>query len=72
MSRILLAVIGLSVLGYLGYRTMYGTKRQTLEEREASAPKKQLDNVRGAANRIEANDKAYADDLDKKLKAAEQ
>jgi threonine/homoserine/homoserine lactone efflux protein len=70
MSRILLAVVGLAVLGYLGYRAMYGQKRQTLEEREASAPKQQLDNVRGAAQRIEANDKAYADDLDKKMKNA--
>lgn len=50
MGKILSLVLGLSVLGYIGYRTLYGRGGGGTEE----TPKKRLDNVQGAANRIEA------------------
>lgn len=61
MGKILSLVLGLSVLGYIGYRTMYGRSGPGTEE----TPKKRLENVQGAANRIENQDDARLDALDK-------
>lgn len=67
MGRILALVLGLAVLGAIAWKTMYGgTMKQAVEANEPSAPKRQLDNVRGAANRIETNDQQHVDDIEKK------
>ena len=53
-----MGVITIGIIGYIGYRTMYG-RMPSNSEQGTSAPKQQLDNVRGAARRIEtAQDKA--------------
>lgn len=62
MGKILSVVLGLAVLGYLGYRVMYGAAR--IDDEEAT-PKARLENVQGAADRIEA-------ESDARLKAIEQ
>jgi threonine/homoserine/homoserine lactone efflux protein len=50
MGKILTLVLGLAVLGYLGYRTMYAGARTEAD----ATPKARLENVQGAARRIEA------------------
>jgi len=62
MTKLLIAVLSLSVLGYLAYRTLYGRAAVT----EQSAPKQQLENVRGAAREIEQNEEQRLQDIDKK------
>ncbi len=62
MGKILSLVLGLAIIGYLGYRTMYG---RSTPGAEPEAPKQRLENVQKAADRIEANDEA-------RLKAIEQ
>lgn len=67
MGRILALVLGLAVLGGVAWKVMYGgTMKQAVEADGPSAPKQQLDNVRGAANRIETNDQQHVDDVEKK------
>jgi hypothetical protein len=66
MGRVLMMVLGLSVLGGIAWRVMYGTSPVTAGTEGPSAPKQQLDNVRGAATRIEANDQQAVDDISKK------
>lgn len=66
MGRALMVVLGLSVLGAIAWRVMYGTSPVTAGAEGPSQPKQQLDNVRGAAQRIEANDQKAVDDLEKK------
>ncbi len=61
MGRLLTAVIALGVLGYLAYYTLYGR-----DPSGRSAPKQQLENVREKAKEIEANDKKYVEDLEKR------
>jgi hypothetical protein len=51
MGRLIMGVITIGIVGYIGYRTMYG--RMPGAQTETSAPKRQLENVRGAAQRIE-------------------
>lgn len=60
MGKILSLVLGLSILGYIGYRTMYGRNADPSD----GTPRKRLDNVQGAANRIEAERGARVDDID--------
>ncbi|MDP3231279.1 MAG: hypothetical protein Q8N26_00790 [Myxococcales bacterium] len=66
MGRVLMVVLGLSVLGGIAWRVMYGTSPATAGAEGPSAPKQQLDSVRGAAKRIEANDQQAVDDISKK------
>lgn len=67
MGRILALVLGLAVLGGIAWKVMSGgAPRPAVEADEPSAPKRQLDNVRGAANRIETNDQQHVDDVEKK------
>jgi len=61
MGRLLTAVIALGVLGYLAYYTLYHRGPSGHE-----TPKQQLENVREKAKDIEANDKKYVDDLEKR------
>ena len=66
MGRALMVVLGLSVLGAIAWQMMYRTSPVTVEADGPSQPKQQLDNVRGAARRIEANDQKAVDDVAKK------
>ena len=67
MGRILALVLGLAVLGGLAWKVMYGgTMKQAVEADGPSAPRQQLDTVRGAANRIETNDQQHVDEVEKK------
>lgn len=65
MGKLLVAVITLGALGFLAYKTMYGSLPGSAP---VDAPKERLDNVREAAKRIETNDQQRADDT---LKATE-
>lgn len=48
--RFLVVVLGLAVVGYLGYRSMYGGYS---DRNSNGTPKQRLENVQNAANRIE-------------------
>jgi hypothetical protein len=63
MGKILSTVLALAILGYLGYRTMYG---RTAMNPEGEAPKQRLENAQNAANRIEQQQQQRAEqDLEK-------
>ena len=62
MTKMLIAVLSLSVLGYLAYRTLYGRAAAVSDE----SPKQQLENVREKAKAIENNDEQRLQDIDKK------
>ena len=62
MSRMLIAVLALSALGYLAYRTLYGRAAAVGDQ----APAQQLQNVREKAKEIEVNDQQHVDDVDRK------
>ncbi|MBK7857597.1 MAG: hypothetical protein IPJ65_03005 [Archangiaceae bacterium] len=64
MSRILVAVLAFSVLGYLAYRTMYGSRPPEAVE----APTDRLQDAKKAANRIEKQGEQRVDDLDQKAR----
>lgn len=65
MGKILSLVLGLSVLGFLAYRTMYG--RQPVGGDEAQGtPKERLENVREAARNIEAKDDARLKEIEQR------
>jgi hypothetical protein len=66
MGRALMVVLGLSVLGAITWQVMHRTSAVTMGADGPSQPKQQLDNVRGAAKRIEANDQKAVDDVAKK------
>jgi hypothetical protein len=68
MGRIVMAVITLAIVGYLGYRSMYGRMPGT---DGTGTPKQRLDNVRGAANRIEDQQQKAADEALKKAEHPE-
>ncbi len=63
MGKILGVVLGLGVLGAIAYKVMYRTSAVTTDEK--SAPARQLENVRGAANRIEGETQKAADAVQK-------
>ncbi len=63
MGRLLTAVIALGVLGYMAYYAMYHRGPGASE----GTPKQQLDNVRGKAKEIEANDKKYVEGVEKRM-----
>ncbi|MFZ5439343.1 MAG: hypothetical protein ACOZQL_05005 [Myxococcota bacterium] len=48
MGRLITFIMAIAIVGYLGYRSMYG-RRNT----EDATPKQRLENVKGAAHRIE-------------------
>lgn len=66
MGRILALVLGLGVLGAIAYKVMYRQSAVTASDQAPSEPKRQLENVRGAADRIERNDQKNVDDIEKK------
>lgn len=72
MAKLLVAVVALSTLGYLGYYAMYKTKMESVEDRVAHAPKRQLDNVREKAKEFEVKDQANFDALNRKTGGAEE
>jgi hypothetical protein len=61
MSRLLIAVLSLSVLGYLAYRAMYA--RSAAEG--AETPQQRLQNVKDSAQHIEQQGEQRVDDIDK-------
>jgi hypothetical protein len=66
MAKLLVAVISLATLGYLGYYAMYKTKVESVEDRVAHAPKRQLDNVREKAKAFEVQDEQRFNEMEKK------
>ncbi|HSP79596.1 MAG TPA: hypothetical protein VLQ93_13755 [Myxococcaceae bacterium] len=70
MGKVLTVVLGLAVvLGAVWY-ALNGAGRAS-SEGEASAPRRQLDNVRESAARIESDAEQRARELEAKMKAAE-
>lgn len=70
MQKILVTACAIAALGYLAYRALYKYSDTAAEDakadlanREASAPKQTLNNVRAKAADIEAKDQAYADKI---------
>ena len=63
MSRVLIAVIAISVLGYLAFRTLYGRNASV----EPEAPTQQLENVKKKANDIEVKEQQRVDDAEKRM-----
>ncbi len=61
MGRILTVVMGLAIVGYLGYRQMHGNGPVG-----NSTPKERLDNVKAAATRIEQNEAKATEEALKK------
>lgn len=59
MARLLVLVMGLSIVAYLGYRTMMG---RSVEGNAAQTPKARLDNVHKVANQIEKQQQQAADE----------
>ena len=57
-----MVIITIGIVGYLGYRTMYGR----VGAQGVSTPKQRLDNVQNAANRIEDQQQKAADEAFKK------
>ena len=66
MTRMLIAVLALSAMGYLAYRAMYASSSPGSLEGEA--PKQRLENVQKAANSAEQKDQQRADDVEQKMK----
>jgi hypothetical protein len=70
MGKVLTAVLGLALLGGGAW---YALQRAAAVDSTASsgtsAPRRQLDNVRGAASRIESEADARAKDLEAKMRA---
>lgn len=58
MGRLLALIMGIAILGYLGFRTMYGRGSSV----DDAAPKERLDNAKGAAQRIEDEQQKRVDD----------
>jgi Flp pilus assembly protein CpaB len=69
MARLVAIVIGLAVISGVAWKVLSGTSRSAPPEAtqaEPSAPKRTLDNVRGAAKNIEAADQQQVDEVEKK------
>lgn len=58
-----MGIIAIGIVGYLGYRSMYG---RAVPSQGVSAPKQRLENVQNAANRIEAQQEQAAEEALKK------
>ncbi len=63
MARILVLVMGLVIVAYLGYRSMY---RQSADAPEAATPKQRLENAQRVADEIERKQQQAADEALKK------
>lgn len=50
MGKLISTVMAIAILGYLGYRSMYGRSGNAATE---GTPKQRLENVQRAADRIE-------------------
>jgi hypothetical protein len=61
MGRIIMGTVTLAIAAYLAYRSIGGSREDGI-----GTPKQRLDNVRGAADRIEKNDQKAADEALKK------
>ena len=48
-----MGILVIAIMGWLGYRAMYGRSAAVPDGQGVSAPKQRLDNVQKAANRIE-------------------
>jgi hypothetical protein len=57
MGRIVMAIITISIIGFIAYKQLYG--RSALST--SSEPKQKLENVQKAANRIEDQQQKAAD-----------
>lgn len=55
--KFIVLLLGLVIVGYLGFRAMYGGASV-----DQATPKERLDNVRDAAKRIEQNEAKAADE----------
>ena len=64
MGRIIMVIIAIGIVGYLGYRSMYGSVGVSTQG--VSAPRQRLDNVQKAADRIEDQQQKAADEALKK------
>lgn len=63
MGRLLLAVVSLAVIGFLAYKTMYGSMPGATDPGVVGgAPKRTLENVREKAKVIEQQDEQRAQD----------
>lgn len=60
MGKLLSLILGIAVLAYVGYRSMYGHTAGSVED---ATPKERLDNVKNAAKRIEANDEKRVNEV---------
>ena len=63
MGRIIMGIIAIGIVGYLGFRAMYGGR---MPGAEGVTPKQRLENVQGAAERIEKNEQKALDETLKK------
>jgi hypothetical protein len=64
MGKILVLLLGLACVSGAAYLYLQRSANPGgIEDKQASAPKRQLDNVRGAAARIEQDSQKRADDL---------
>lgn len=63
MGRFVTFVLGLAAIAFVMYRALHGTvaTQPAADPTEASAPKRQLDNVRAAAHRLELEQQQAAD-----------
>jgi hypothetical protein len=68
MGRIVMAVITVGIIGYIGYKQMYGRSVGSID---SGAPKQRLENVQKAANRIEDQQQKSADSAYEKSEKAE-
>ena len=69
MGKLLTAVLGLALLGGGAWYALQRTAAVDSTASGPSAPKRQLDNVRGAASRIESEADARAKELEAKMRA---
>ncbi|MFY0581045.1 hypothetical protein ACN28S_48460 [Cystobacter fuscus] len=68
MGKLLTAVLGLALLGGGAWYALQRTAAVDATAPGTSAPKRQLDNVRGAASRIESEADARAKELEAKMR----
>ena len=61
-----MGILVIAIMGWLGYRAMYGRSAAVPDGQGVSAPKQRLDNVQKAANRIEAQQQKNDDEALKK------
>lgn len=68
MGRLLTALLALASIAVMAKFAMTGSV--TGETGALGTPKQRLDNVRGAAKRIETNDQQRLDDMEKRVNGA--